>query len=519
MSDTNISPGHGNASVIPSTGFKFSLIASFAGTGWAALAQLICIPLYIKLMGIESYGLVAFYLMLQAVLQVLDFGLSPTINREMARYSVQLDKMDEARDLVRTLEIGYWLTGLLIGGGLLAASGRMSVHWLRADSLANQKVTHALMLMAVLSVFQWPVSFYQGGLMGLHRQVLYNIIRIVAVTLNTGGAVLILWLVSPTITALLAWQVVVSFFQALVLMLVLWKSLLPATRAPRFAPVMVRNIWRFAAGMSGIAVFSLILGQADKLILSRLFSLKVFAYYTLAGMFGTGLVMIANSVFNATYPRFCAMVALTDEQALSSFYHMITQVMALLIVPLAAVCALFSREILRLWTGNNELANNAAPIATVLVIGSALSALMFLPYMLQLAYGWTSIGLKITVVLTGLAIPAIWFAAKNYGPVRVAFVWLAMQAANVLIGVPLTHRRLLRHDGLLWVLQDVGPSILAAILVTGVGRSLMTGPLSPVTTSATLLLVLLCAFITSASVAPSIRRRLLMKLSSMLNYA
>src|SRR5258707_12755328 len=65
------------------SGYKFELIASFAGTGWSGAVQLACVRLFIKLMGIEAYGLIGFYLVLQPTLQVLDLGLSPTMNREM----------------------------------------------------------------------------------------------------------------------------------------------------------------------------------------------------------------------------------------------------------------------------------------------------------------------------------------------------------------------------------------------------------------------------------------------------
>jgi O-antigen/teichoic acid export membrane protein len=500
-------------------GFKLSLFANFAGTGWSALAQVVAIPLYIRFMGIESYGLIGFYLMLQAILQVLDFGLSPTINRELARYSVKPEKMDEARDLVRTLEVGYWLMGVVIGAVLVAASGWLSTHWIHANSLPKTRVANALMLMGVLSVFQWPVSFYQGGLMGLHRQVLYNTMRIVAVTLNTVGGILVLWLISPTITALLTWQVVIVAIQSGVLLIILWKSLQPAGRSPRFTPQLVRNVWRFAAGMSGIAIFSLILGQSDKLILSRLFNLRAFGYYTVAGIFATGVAMIATAVFNTTFPRACAMVALTSQEALISFYHRVTQLMSILVVPVVAVFALFSSEILQLWIRNAEVARNAGPIASVLAIGAGLNALMFLPYMLQLAYGWTSIGLKIAVFLTLVTIPAIWIVAKRYGPLEVAFVWLGMQAANMLIGIPLTHRRLLKTEMTSWIFQDIGPLALTVLLVSGVSRMLITNPLPPLATSATILLVLFCAVVAAACAAPVIRRRLLTKLSSMLNYA
>src|SRR5271168_688009 len=168
---------------------RYGLLANFAGLSWSALMQVLCIPLYIKLLGIEAFGLIGFYLMFQAVVQVLDLGLSPTINREMARYSVLPEKGSEARDFVRTLEVGYWLIGVLIAATLLCTSTWVASHWIKANTLPFHSVRQALMLMGILSFFQWPVSFYQGGLMGLHRQVLFNTIRICTVTLNGPGAV------------------------------------------------------------------------------------------------------------------------------------------------------------------------------------------------------------------------------------------------------------------------------------------------------------------------------------------
>ena len=93
---------------------KRNIIANFAGQGWSALMGLAFVPLYIKFLGIEAYGLIGFFAMLQGAFQILDFGLSQTMNREMARYSAIPDKAGEARDLVRTLEVGYWIIGFVI---------------------------------------------------------------------------------------------------------------------------------------------------------------------------------------------------------------------------------------------------------------------------------------------------------------------------------------------------------------------------------------------------------------------
>ena len=67
---------------------KKNIAANFSGSIWQSLMSLAFVPLYIKFMGIESYGLIGIFATLQAMFVLLDMGLSATLNREMARLSV-----------------------------------------------------------------------------------------------------------------------------------------------------------------------------------------------------------------------------------------------------------------------------------------------------------------------------------------------------------------------------------------------------------------------------------------------
>ncbi len=451
------------------SGFKLELLASFAGTGWSGIVQLACIPAYIRLMGIESYGLIGFYVVLQAMLQVLDLGLSPTMNREMARYSVQPEKGADARDLVRTLEIGYWLIGLVIGAGILTASHWLAVHWLGASAMPAKKVTQAVMLMGVLAVFQWPVSFYQGGLMGLRQQVLLNALKVGAATLSNIGAVLVLWRVSPTIKAFLLWQVGISALLVMALASCFWSSLPKSSRAARFDLAIARSVWRFAAGMTGIGVLTLILTQADKLLVSKLFSLKTFGYYALAWSVANSPLIIAGCVFSVVFPRLSALVSAGDKNGISQSYHRSAQLMAVFVLPIVAVLSLFSFEVLRLWTGNSETAANTAPVLSVLLIGSAMNALQCLPYMLQLAFGWTTLSLLAGLISISVLVPLMFPMTKHFGLVGAASIWAILNVLNVLIAVPIVHRRLL--PGETWkYFSDIGLPLLGSIVTVTIGR-------------------------------------------------
>ena len=486
------------------SGLKFGLLSNFAGTGWSAVVQFACVPLYIKFLGIEGFGLVGFYLMLQTLLQVMDLGLSPTVNREMARYSVQPEKAAEARDLVRTLEVGYWFIGVVLGAALLAAAPWIATHWIRSSTMLISTVAHAVIFMGILAVFQWPISFYQGALMGLDRQVLFNILKVVAVTLSNGGAVLVLWRVSRTIEAFLVWQISVSAVQAVLIALLLWSNLPSPGRSPRFNPSLIRGVWRFAAGMSGITLVGLILTQVDKVLVSKLLTLRIFGYYTLAWTVANGLLTISTAVFNVIFPRMSAQVAASEESGIRQSYHRGAQLMAVAILPVAAILSFFSFDILRLWTRSTETAAFDARILSVLVVGSALNALLYLPYALQLAFGWTRISLVAGLVSVAVVVPSLFPMTKYFGALGAASVWAGLNVLNMLIVVPIMHRRLL--PGETWrYFGDIGFPLLATMGVATLGRWAFADVTSPVMTFACVFTVWLVGVFAAILATPHIR--------------
>jgi hypothetical protein len=183
------------------TVLKKNIGANLFGNSWQVIMGLVFVPLYIKFMGVESYGLVGIFVLLQMISGILDMGLSGTMNREMARLSVLPGKEQEVRNLVRSLEIIYWAMALVIGIAVIAVSPFIAHHWVRAEQLSSSTIEQAVLIMGFTLMLQWPMSFYAGGLMGLQMQILLNAINSGMSTLRGVGAVAVLWLISPTIQA------------------------------------------------------------------------------------------------------------------------------------------------------------------------------------------------------------------------------------------------------------------------------------------------------------------------------
>jgi O-antigen/teichoic acid export membrane protein len=485
--------------------FSKNVIANYVGKGWSGLMSLVFIPVYINFMGIEAYGLVGFFMTLQVVFSLLDMGLSTALNRELARSSAARHDAAITRDLVRTLEVVYCIVGAGIAGLVAALAPLIANNWIKSGSLSTQTVTGVIQLMGMTLALQWPFALYSGGLMGLQRQLPLNAVTIMVSTLRWGGAALILWLVAPTIQAFFTWQVIVSAVQTLVTGIVLWKCLPKASRPARFDRQMLIKIWRFAAGMTGISAMAIILTQLDKIVLSKLLSLEVFGYYTLATVVASSLILLVNPIFSAVFPSFSQLVADDDHGGLKRRYHAVCQLVSVVVIPAAVVLALFSKEILLLWTGDSITAGNAHALISVLVIGTAINSLLHLPYALQLAHGWTKFALVSNVIAVVLLGPTIIWAATQYGALGAAITWVTLNCGYVFIGMPMMHKRLLQGELKRWYLIDIGLPLLGSLAVALLGRWLFPAHTSILTAVIWLLTISALTLLAAALATPSLR--------------
>lgn len=472
-----------------------NLLANFAGRLWASGISLVFIPLYIRFMGIESYGLIGVYLSLMALVSVLDMGLSTTLNRELARLSTVTGNEQEARDLVRSMEAVYWGIGLLVALATILLAPLVPRYWVNPKGISAETVQRAVMIMGFVIAFDWPAALYTGGLMGLQRQVQLNSIRAGMGTLQAVGAVLILWLVSPTISAYFLWQIVVAAAQTTTLAVVLWSNLPRTNRKVRFQYGLLTKNWKFTAGVSGIAVLATVLTQADKVILAKMMPLEAFGYYVLAYNVASSLTLLAAPMFSALFPKFSQLFAEKKESELSTLYHKGCQFLSILTFSLALTLAFFSREVLQVWIRDAATVGRTHLLLSVIVVGTALNALMVMPYTIQMAFGWTRLILFQNTTALLLLVPAMFLMIGKYGAVGAAVVWVALNVAYVVFLIPLMHSRLLRGEMSRWYISDVGIPLLIILAVVLPSKLLLPAGLSLTATAFWIVATVVASFL------------------------
>jgi O-antigen/teichoic acid export membrane protein len=367
--------------------------------------------------------------------------------------------------------------------------------------------------MALATGLQWPLTLYQGGLMGLQRPLLLQSVTAVTVTLRTAGAAVVLWTVSPTITAFFLWQAAATGVQTLATTLCLWHSMPPGRRWPRFDASLLRTRWRFAAGITATSAVTLMLTQLDKIVLSKLVSLELFAYYVLAATVADSLYKLVTPLYSSLFPQFSMLVALDDKPAMTALYHRSCQLLSVLVLPLALVIALFSVELIGLWTANSQAAQGAGPVVRVLILGTALNGLMSLPYAAQLAYGWVSLALVVNSIALIVLAPVLIVLVNRYGLLGAAGTWALLNLGYVLIEVPIMHRRILRGEWARWLFSDVAAPLVPAAAVVVLAHYIMPTGLSPLPQAMGIAAVAVIAMAGAALGAVEVRKRLVWLIS------
>ena len=466
-------------------------------------------PILLRLLGPESIGLIGFYMAVQGVSQILDLGLSPTINREMARANAE-GRAEDAHDFLRTVERSYWLVGVVIGLLLSASASTLASHWAGTSGLSDAELRRDVTLIGLLVAAQWPITLYEGALTGLQRIATMHMVGIAMRTLGVAGGLTLLYFGSRALPVYLLSLTVASLVHALLLAALLHRTLPPVARPARWDMRSVNRTWRFAAGMSVLMLLSAVLVHADKLLLSRLLVLRDFGYYTLGSLIASSLYVLSLPVFYAIFPMLSGRVASSDERGGREVFHLGAQSLAVLVIPAAAVIVLFADRLLLAWTGSVEAALHAAPIARLLVVGTALNALMSVPYALQLAHGRTKIGIFIHIGLIAVFLPAIVIATSRYGAIGAASIWVGLNLLYIVVGVPLTHRLLMPGEAGSWLLRDVLRPSVAGVAVAVLGWLLLRRlPVSPFIDAVAALSALSMAWIAAVLAATRVRRWLM----------
>ena len=248
------------------------------------LINILLVPLYLKYLTVEEYGLITFFANLTSAFVILDMGLGLTVNKEVAASEAKENSQKKTGDIIRSFELVYWLMALIIGIFLFLFSKWISINWLNVKYISIDQLTLIISLMGLALVFRWPISFYENILSGFQKMVSLNFIKIIISAINLSFCYVLFNFYNLKIKGYFIFIALIFFTHICLLLFTVWsKKKLSFIKSKFFLRILLKS----KSYIFGIGLYSII-GTLyviiDKIIISKYFLTEELAYYSLVSM-------------------------------------------------------------------------------------------------------------------------------------------------------------------------------------------------------------------------------------------
>lgn len=444
---------------------KKNILANYTSQIYAVLIGILILPLYIKYMGNEAYGLVGFFAMLQVWFNLFDLGLIPTFSRQTACFRGGAMDISNYRSLVRALEGVFFAIALIGGAVIFLSAGYIARSWLQVAQLPVPQVQKAIQLMSLIIALRWLCGLYRGQISGFEKLVWLGWYNASIATLRFIGAWMVLMFIGVTPVIFFSYQLIVAVLELVGVILYAYRLLpaIPDGKHLAWSWKPLKPMFNFSLTLALASLAWVAVTQTDKLVLSKFLPLGQYGYFTLAVLAASGVMMIGEAVSGAIMPRMARLEAENNQIELIRVYRWSTQLVAVMAGAIAVTLSFNAESLLWVWTGDRVLAHQAAPILVLYVIGNCVLAVSAFPYYLQYAKGDLRFHLAGSIMFVILLIPAVIWAAGYYGGVGAGYTWLIVNLLFFVGWTPWVHRKFAPALNQKWYFQDV----TAILTVTG----------------------------------------------------
>lgn len=393
-----------------------NILTNYLTVVWMGGLSIVLIPLYLKRLGPNQWGVVAICMAIQGFLGLLDAGLGQIMPRDIAR--VAGDRIAEAR-VFRVFSRAYvslGLVGLVLGQ---ASVPWLIEHWFNQGQGVGDGAGLALRLVLVQFLFQFANNAHMGYWNGLQAQKLANLRQCLFGTAKHTGALALVYMWRADAIAYL-----LPF--ALISALEWWTNrhtvcgrlgnLANGKTSVADFKVLARETGVLALGV----LIGMLVSQIDRIVLSRSVDSASFGRYVIVANLGLAFMQLQYPLMRAFFPR----IVRVDASGSHVFqWQQWLGVLALCVLPCGLV-ALLAPWLLQVWIGSPQMvAEGSAPLR--LILGAvAINAVYHLIYQRILARGQGRLVVLINLVALVFVTPLAMLAAWEYGIIAGGLAWL-----------------------------------------------------------------------------------------------
>ena len=385
-------------------------LINLIGQGLPLLVAVVAIPIIVRGMGMDRFGLLSLVWVFMGSFAIFDLGLGRATTKFVAE-ALGKGEPEKVPPLVWTAVIVQAIFGIFGGLVLFGITPFLveSILNIPSDLIMEAKTTFYL-LAAFVPVILISGSF-SGVLEAAQRFDLVNAVRIPSSTLTyllpMIGMFLGLGLPGIVTLILLAKVAGLAVFIALNLLIIpeLKKYSASLTSFPR--------LFSFGGWIMISNIFGPILYYLDRFLIGALLTMTAVTYYTAPFEMTSRLAIISGSLLMTLFPAFSAL-GTTRRDNLQRLYIRSIKYLLLIMGPIVLILVIFAGDILRFWLGG-DFAQQSTLVFQILLIG----ALIYLPAPVSLGLfqglGRPDIAPKIYMIYVPLNIGLVWFFVQSMG--------------------------------------------------------------------------------------------------------
>jgi len=427
-------------------------VLNLLGRGAPMLLAIVAIPLLIKQMGADRFGILTLAWIVIGYFSLFDLGMGRALTKLVAE-RVHDEHDPELPGLAWTALFCMLLFGLT-GTLIMAPLSPFLVNTVLKIPAALQEESLSAFYVLALSL---PVVVSTAGLRGIleakQRFALINIVRVNLGVLTYLGPLFVLpFTASLTyIVGVLAAGRVLAWFVYLMLCL----KYVPALRTR--ITVQSRYIvplLRFGGWLTVSNFISPLLEYIDRFIIGALISVTAVAFYVTPYEVVTRLLIIPGAVVAVMFPAFSASFV-QNKQRTSRLFSKTVKWIHLLIFPLALVLIGLAREILQIWIGQ-EFAQQSTLVMQCLTLGVFINSIAYVPSALLQGIGRPDLTAKFHLLELPIYLVLLYSMIIQFGITGAAIAWLVrvLLDATLLLEfsrrlLPATNRAIQRSGSIL----------------------------------------------------------------------
>lgn len=432
---------------------------------WLLIISLAATPIYVNTLGIEGYALVGIYMMALGILAIIDTSLFSALSHQIAWMSGDKSSEPHVGNVLLTAEIIYFSFIFILAGGVifsLTDNGRL---WGDAFNVSSGRSVTDFRYLAFAVLMQLPIGLYTNALLGLQKHTLVAISAFIFATIKVLGSLFVLEWYEPSLRVLFLWF---GFTSILHMVSNRWlcKISLISKRPFELRFDILVKLKTFASSMFLVTALGVVMTQIDKLLLSATVSVREFGYYMLAWTIASGIARLVGPVIQVMGPHLCVMHTQNQSLEAKDSQKIVGEALRVVLAPIVIISVVFSFELLNVWIGNVKVAQEVAPLASVLMIGALAQALSHMPISFMYSQSKVRPVLMLHLTVSISTIVLIWFSIKQYGVTGASHSWalyglVVYVGAHIIIEPEMKFKQFLNLS-----INSLGPGIILFMIAS-----------------------------------------------------